>query len=188
MVWVKRIALCICAFALAAAVSYWLWLPSAKVRQRESYAAMSAYLNSGLTGESHSLGSTKGLVVIYGFTSNGMFRILPVTWSGFGSLPVRVEATVRSLFPERLERKFDLPTQYVFTQDYSIMAADLTEEQRRASYGTVTFSKVAFNHDATRAVFYTEHLCGLCGEGKFVVMEKRGGKWVVVHEQSTWVS
>jgi hypothetical protein len=33
-------------------------------------------------------------------------------------------------------------------------------------YGALTFSRVAFNRDLTEAFFYTEHLWGLCGEGK----------------------
>jgi hypothetical protein len=44
-----------------------------------------------------------------------------------------------------------------------------------SSYGALTFSRVAFNRDLTEAFFYTEHLCGLCGEGKFVYMRKTGG-------------
>jgi hypothetical protein len=52
----------------------------------------------------------------------------------------------------------------------------------------LAFSRVAFNHDLTEAFFYTEHLCGLCGEGKFAYMRKTGGKWVVADTASTWVS
>jgi hypothetical protein len=47
------------------------------------------------------------------------------------------------------------------------------------SYGALTFSRVAFNRDLTEAFFYTEHLSGFCGEGKYVYMQKTGGKWVV---------
>ena len=188
MVWLKRTSLFISVFLLAAALSYWFWLPSAEVRESESYAAMSAFLSSGLTGESHSLGSSHRLVVIYGVTSNGMFRLLPTNWSGFSSWPMRADATIRTLFPARMEHKFNLPTQYIFSKDPSRTESDLTEEQQRAGYGMITFSKVIFNHDATRAVFYTEHLCGLCGEGDFVAMEKRNGRWVVVNARSTWVS
>lgn len=115
----RRIALCICVFLPVAALSYWAWLPSADVRQRESYAAMSAFLTSGLTGESHSLGSSHRLVVIYGKTSNGMFRILPTNWSGFNSWPMRADATIRTLFPASMEQKFNLPTQYIFSRDPS---------------------------------------------------------------------
>jgi hypothetical protein len=46
-----------------------------------------------------------------------------------------------------------------------------------SSYGALTFSRIAFNRDLTEAFFYTEHLCGLCGEGKFVYMRKTDGKW-----------
>jgi len=40
----------------------------------------------------------------------------------------------------------------------------------------------------SEAFFYTEHLCGLCGEGKFLYMRKTGGKWVVADTASTWIS
>ena len=56
------------------------------------------------------------------------------------------------------------------------------------NYGALTFARVAFNRSLTEAFFYTEHLCGLCGEGKFVYMLKTGGKWVVANTASTWVS
>jgi hypothetical protein len=38
------------------------------------------------------------------------------------------------------------------------------------SHEVLTFPRVAFNRDLTEAFFYTEHLCGFCGEGKFVFM------------------
>lgn len=175
--------------ALAAAVAaYWLWLPSASAMDRESYAAMSAYIGGGLTGESHDLGSVNGLVILYGRTTNGMFRILPPTWSRFDSRMMRFEALIRSMTSHRFERKFVLRAPYIFTNDPSIAGKDLTEAQQRAGYGTITFSKVIFNHNATHAVFYTEHLCGLCGGGEFVAMEKRDGRWVVVDEEGTWIS
>jgi hypothetical protein len=173
---------------LIAAAMYLIWLPSGKTMDREKYAAMSAYIGGGLTGDSHDLGSENGLVILYGRTSNGMFRILPPTWSRFDSPMMRVEAVVRSLRSEPFERSFTFRAPYVFTSDPTIEQKDLTEGQQRAGYGTITFFKVIFNHDATRAVFYTEHLCGLCGEGLFVAMEKRNGRWVVVDEKGTWIS
>ncbi len=167
---------------------YLIWLPSGKTMDSEKYAVMSAYIAAGLTGDSHDLGSARGLVVLYGRTSNGSFHILPPTWSRLDSPMMRVEAVVRNLRSEPFERKFTLHAPYVFTNDPTIEQKDLTEAQRRAGYGTITFSNVIFNHDATRAVFYTEHLCGLCGEGDFVAMEKHNGRWIVVDSRSTWVS
>ncbi|HEX5282919.1 MAG TPA: hypothetical protein VFW30_02280 [Bryocella sp.] len=180
--------LAVFAALLIAVAMYLIWLPSGKTIDREEYAVMSAYIGGGLTGESHDLGSANGLVILYGRTSNGMFRILPPNWSIFDSPMMRVEAVVRSFRPEPFERKFTFHSPYVFTNDPTIEQNDLTEAQRHAGYGTITFSKIIFNHDATRAVFYTEHLCGLCGEGDFVAMEKRNGRWVVVDQRSTWVS
>jgi hypothetical protein len=56
------------------------------------------------------------------------------------------------------------------------------------SYGALTFSRVAFNRELTEAFFYTEHLCGLCGEGKFVYMRKTAGKWAVADTAGRWIS
>lgn len=185
-VWLKRIALTTLAALLLVAAAY--WVPSAVTMDREAYAVMSAYLAGGLTGESHDLGSVNALIVIYGHTTNGLFRILLPPQLSSESLMMRAEAVIRGMSSQPLQRKFTLHAPYIFTNDASTLQTDLTEVQRRAGYGTITFSKVIFNHDATRAVFYTEHLCGLCGEGKFVAMEKRDGKWIVVDEKYTWVS
>ena len=38
------------------------------------------------------------------------------------------------------------------------------------------------------AIFYPEHACGLCGEGKYVLMRKINGKWMVQGESGTWIS
>jgi hypothetical protein len=156
----KRLGFAALAALFVAVAAYWAWLPSTSKMDRESYAAMSAYIAGGLTGDSHDLGSVNGLVILYGRTTNGTFRILPPTWSHFDSRMMRFEAVLRSLTSHRLERKFDLRAPYIFTNDASIAGRDLTEAQQRAGYGTITFSKVIFNHDAKHAVFYTEHLCG----------------------------
>ena len=56
------------------------------------------------------------------------------------------------------------------------------------NYGYHTFTQVGFNRELTEAVFYTEHICGLCGEGKYVYMRKLDGKWVMVGEDVRWIS
>jgi hypothetical protein len=40
----------------------------------------------------------------------------------------------------------------------------------------------------TEALFYTEHLCPLCGRGEYVLMKKAYGHWNVEERYTTWVS
>jgi hypothetical protein len=61
-------------------------------------------------------------------------------------------------------------------------------KQAHLCHGFLTFSSVAFNSDMTDALFYTEHLCGLCGGGEFVLMRKTGGNWMIANWYGTWVS
>jgi len=62
------------------------------------------------------------------------------------------------------------------------------EKRFPRNYGYHTFSRVGFNRELTEAVFYTEHMCALCGEGKYVFMRKLNGKWTVLSTASRWVS
>src|SRR5712664_480411 len=54
--------------------------------------------------------------------------------------------------------------------------------------GFITLSGVGFNPTRTQAVFYIDHFCGLCGGGRYVLMEKINGSWRVLDEHSTWIS
>ena len=88
-----------------------------------------------------------------------------------------------------LERKLHLAHYELATEDEMTQYPSATFFARFPnSYGALTFSRIAFNRDLTEAFFYTEHLCGLCGEGKFVYMRKIADKWVVAGTASTWIS
>ena len=51
-------------------------------------------------------------------------------------------------------------------------------QQYPDSGGWIQLSAVGFNADKTVAVVYVAHHCGsLCGEGRFHVLEKKGGRW-----------
>jgi hypothetical protein len=54
--------------------------------------------------------------------------------------------------------------------------------------GFVALSGVGFNPSRTQAVFYIDHFCGLCGGGRYVLMEKIDGGWRVRGEHYTWIS
>jgi hypothetical protein len=54
--------------------------------------------------------------------------------------------------------------------------------------GFITLSGIGFDVSGTQAVFYIDHFCGLCGGGRYVLMEKVNGAWHVREEQYTWIS
>lgn len=55
--------------------------------------------------------------------------------------------------------------------------------------GMVTWSRVGFNADGTQALFYESYRCGgLCGTGRYMVMEKTSGGWVIGANIVVWVS
>jgi hypothetical protein len=62
-------------------------------------------------------------------------------------------------------------------------------KQFPGSQGLLEFSGVGFSTDGTQAFFYFSNRCeGLCGTGDFVIMEKRGGHWVIQQDIGMWVS
>ena len=54
--------------------------------------------------------------------------------------------------------------------------------------GFIVLSAVGFNPSRTQAVFYIDHFCGLCGGGRYVLMEKIDGAWRVRDGHYTWIS
>ncbi len=55
--------------------------------------------------------------------------------------------------------------------------------------GIVTWSRVGFNSDGTQALFYESYRCGdLCGTGRYMVMEKKNGSWMIGADIVVWVS
>jgi hypothetical protein len=167
------------------------WLDASRVRS-EKYAVYSAYLDSKLTGLSHDLGNPEGLSVIVGVTIapsvatlTNMKRNLPFIRSS-----TLRNFTLSNLQDEKLMRDFQISAKYVLItkeearQSYTV---DFLHKYP-GSYGYVTFSKVGFNTDLTEALLYSEHICGLCGGGEYVLMQKIDGHWKIVGESSTWVS
>ncbi len=175
----------------------------------EQYSVYTAYLVAGLTGESHALGSRKGLVVILQCTSvSDMFVnkgkigeysvLLGRLHRARQNLSVASRSSVINLLvanlrAEQLQRHFNLPAQYSLALSSDALAyyqggKPSFQERFPHNYGYHTFSRIGFNRDLTEALFYTEHICGLCGEGKFVYMRKVDGRWVVLAESGTWIS
>lgn len=197
--------------ALAAAivamlVSHLALRPNSDLADAEQYAVLSAYIEPNLTGYSHDLGSHRDEIVIAAKTtfsepilnSNKLKQYRSLVLST-GHAKASIHDLSRSLVFEfwatnlkdlTLERRLQLAAHYeLATEDEMRQYPSAAFFARFPnSYGALTFSRVAFSRDLTEAFFYTEHLCGLCGEGKFVYMRKIAGKWVVVDTASTWIS
>jgi hypothetical protein len=167
---------------------------------REQYAVYSGYIENGLTGESHSLGDRRGTLLIAAeATMVGDFKGLQRLRATVGlalnlhsrSTPPRssliLGLLIANLKTHRLDRRFTISAKYQLL-DYSVLVGSNISERFPKSYGFLTFSSVAFNSDMANGLFYTEHLCGLCGGGELVLMRKTGGNWMIAHRHGTWVS
>lgn len=166
----------------------------------ERYAVYSAYIEDGLTGESHSPGDPRGPVVIArDATMVGELKGLQRLRFTVGSLLNLQSRTTRprrtiifglflaNLRTHTLERRFGISADYELLDSASLSSPNLNERLPR-SYGYLTFSSIAFSPDLSDALFYTEHMCGLCGGGEFVLMRRVQGVWVVVDRYGTWIS
>ena len=176
--------------------------PKPELATSEQYQVLSAYIEPNLTGESHDLGSRTRLVVIDERTTfsgqSNKFKqyvsLLENTGRAKATIsqlrrPLVFEFWAANLCDVTLERGFQLPTRYELAteQEMKLYPFEAFFARFPSSYGALTFSRVAFNRDLTEAFFYTEHLCGLCGEGKFVYMRKTDGKWAVAATASMWI-
>jgi hypothetical protein len=180
--------------------------PDPEFAASEQYRVLSAYIEPNLTGESHDLGDRNGLVVIGGRTTFSAQSLNSNKFKQFVSLVASTgharknipqlrrslvfEFWAVNLYDETMDGRFELSARYEVAteQEMKLYPSEAFFARFPSSYGALTFSRVAFNRDLTEAFFYTEHLCGLCGEGKFVYMRKTGGKWVVADAASTWIS
>jgi hypothetical protein len=172
--------------------------PDSDRASAEQYRVFSDYLTAGLTGESHSLGTRDGIIVIYARTTNGPvnYRFLFGSFchaertSPLSSRQPLVNLLFSNLISKQLQRSFVLPANYALMTDseLALYPNESFEKHFPGNYGYHTFTQVGFNRELTEAVFYTEHNCGLCGGGKYVYMRKLDGKWVMVGEDVRWVS
>lgn len=61
--------------------------------------------------------------------------------------------------------------------------------KREIGERVISYSRIVYNIDKTKAVFYFQNNCsGLCGFGMFVVVEKVKGIWSITKEYNDWVS
>lgn len=55
--------------------------------------------------------------------------------------------------------------------------------------GFSKYSRIIFNEDGTKALFYFEFVCGgLCGIGSLIYAEKVNEHWTIIQQEGLWVS
>jgi hypothetical protein len=168
----------------------------------EEYAVYSAYLSEGLLNDAHdwSLGGPIQVIVEDKTTIGGNLRLSALyVLDGrvhFDQIHTSTRASflLRNLFQTRILPKFALPSRarlillpqsYLRSQSYG--SAEF-EKDFPHNIGFITLSGVGFNPARTQAVFYIDHFCGLCGGGRYVLMERVNGSWQVRQEHYTWIS
>ena len=180
------------AFALAA----FGWVERERNKGAE-YEVYSAYLSDGLLSDAHdwSTGGPVQVVIADKTISGGNLRF-PFTFLldrrvNFVELQTstRTSYLARNLFRTRIESKFTLPNRATarITSDAEYGSPAFQEKFPR-NMGLVVFSGVGFNRSKTQAVFYINHFCGLCGGGRYVLMEKVNGVWRLKDEHYIWIS
>jgi|HubBroStandDraft_6_1064221.scaffolds.fasta_scaffold159733_2 hypothetical protein len=116
-----------------------------------------------------------------------------------------LETTHREVFRSFLEANqrsstfqssFVLPVAYHLVEPSEIESMAATGnlwsrfDERYPHSGLLELSRVGFSDNGTQAAFYTSMRCGsLCGNGYFVIMERRlNSEWVIVQETPLWFS
>lgn len=172
------------------------WTERERNRQEE-YAVYSAYLSEGLLSDAHDW-STGGpiQVVIADRTisaGNSRFPLLFLLDKRvhFDELQMSTRASyiVRNLFWTHIQSKFVLPrrAEVCITRESNYSSPEFQSRFPR-NMGLVVLSGVGFNPSQSQAVFYINHFCGLCGGGRYVLMEKVRGAWHVRNEHYVWIS
>ena len=79
----------------------------------------------------------------------------------------------------------NLKTQF----NYRIYSDRVFPDDKYRQIGAVSFSKVAFSNNKSKAAVYTSFVCGrLCGTGQILFFEKVNGKWKYIRTWEMWVS
>ncbi len=207
----------VAAIAVLAAVVVAIWLahrarPPVNVSETE-YAVLSAWLNDTFTGQNAEHREAKGIVKIVIANTSQFDDHTQVDENG---QPVPWEKTAKSLqenAPGLQRTTIDAfreanlrtaPFRPSFHPSFNYELLDLNrlysipkggdwwgEYYKRfpGSQGVLTLSRVGLNADGTQALFFVTNSCGgLCGGGRYVVMEKREGHWTIGKEIDVWIS
>ncbi len=191
---IRRTAVLLIAAAAVLAASGWA---ERERNKDEEYAVYSAYLSEGLLNDAHDWSVGGPVQVVVGDRTipggNLRFRLLYLLDSRahFDDLHALTRASylVRNLFQTRVLPKFALPSPATvcFTSQADYGSAEFQKKFPR-NMGLIVLSGVGFNPSQSQAVFYIDHFCGLCGGGRYVLMEKVHGVWHVRDEHYIWIS
>jgi hypothetical protein len=163
----------------------------------EEYAVYSAYLSEGLLNDAHdwSVGGPVKVVVRNTTKAGGNLRLRALYMLDgrvhFDQLytSTRISYFVRNLFQTRILPRFVLPSRAIVAlASQSDYGSPEFQKEFPHNLGLIVLSGVGFNLTRTQAVFYIDHFCGLCGGGRYVLMEKINGSWRVRGERYTWIS
>jgi len=163
----------------------------------EEYAVYSAYLSEGILNDAHdwSVGPSIQVVIedskrvganlrwwwLYPFDRRvASDQLQKTTYASF---------IVSNLFQTQMKPNIRLPgrAQPILASESKILSADF-QKRFPNNLGYVVLSAVGVNREQSQAVFYIDHFCGLCGGGRYVLMEKVNGSWQVRGERFTWIS
>ena len=196
--WIRPRVLALLAFATVIIIGALTlnWIERSRNAQEE-YAVYSAYLSEGILNDAHdwSVGPSIQVVIedskrvganlrlwwVYPFDSRVAFDQLQKT--------THASFVVSNLFQTRMKPNIHLPRRAkpILASESEIRSADF-QKKFPNNLGYIVLSAVGFNRDQTQAVFYIDHFCGLCGGGRYVLMEKSNGTWQVRDERYTWIS
>jgi hypothetical protein len=101
----------------------------------------------------------------------------------------------------RIQQPSDLSDRFVTRVKYVLISEDKSDELARTkdfwnAFGDkyrgqalVTFSRVGFSRDMTRAIVYAGEACGWkCGRGDFVLLVRKNNAWSIKQKVNVWVS
>ena len=162
----------------------------------QEYAVYSAYLSEGISNDAHDWSVGLSIQVVIQDTTkagaNLRWWLYPFDGRvGFDRLQrtTRASFVVRNLFQTRMQPNIHLPERArpILASASEVNSADF-QKRFPNNLGYVVLSAVGFNRDQTQAVFYIDHFCGLCGGGRYALMEKVNGSWQVRAEHYVWIS
>lgn len=98
-------------------------------------------------------------------------------------------AAIRELCNNKLMIDTLDPSKLHTTFNYKIYADREFPKDKFRKIGSVSFSKIAFSKDRSKAVVCASFFCGgLCGYGKLLFFEKPHGTWEFKNSRDLWVS